>query len=68
MPQAERKVNLRKFKDWVTANLSPDNPLYQVTQREKDELPLEEAVAKTEIICALIDLSVTSKTLVKRGT
>jgi hypothetical protein len=67
MPQAQKIVNLRKFKVWVTANLTPDNPLYQVVQKEKDELPFEEAVVKSGMICALIDTSVTSKTLVKQG-
>jgi len=66
--QSQKKVSTRKFKEWVATNLTPDNPLYQVAQREKDELPLEEALAKSDMICALIDTSVTSKTLVKRGT
>ena len=63
--QKNRAINIRKFKAWVAANLSPESPLYQVVQREKDELPLDEAVAKTDMICALIDTSVTSKTLRK---
>jgi len=60
-------INVRKFKEWVGKNLSPESALYQVIQREKDELPLDEAVAKTEMICALIDTSVTSTTLRRRG-
>ena len=60
-------INVRKFKEWVGKNLSPESALYQVIQKERDELPLDEAVAKTEIICALIDTSVTSATLRKQG-
>ncbi|MDG6995703.1 MAG: hypothetical protein JRN52_07255 [Nitrososphaerota archaeon] len=63
-----RIVNIKKFKEWVSSNLHRDSPLYQVVQREHDELPLEEAVAQTEMICALIDASVSSKTLLKRGS
>jgi len=37
-----------------------------VAQREKDELPLEEAIAKTDMICTLIDSSITPKQLLKR--
>ena len=48
-------ANIRKFKDWARENLSPDAPLVTVIQRENDELPVEEAVVKTEMICALID-------------
>lgn len=65
-PTATKIISIRKFKEWVAANLSPESPLYQVVQREKDELPLDEAVAKTDMICALIDTSVTSKTLVRK--
>jgi hypothetical protein len=66
--EAKKKVSIKKFKEWVSANLSADSPLYRVVQRERDELPLEEALAKTEIICSLIDTSVTSKTLLKQAT
>jgi hypothetical protein len=52
-------VSIRKFKDWVTSNLTPDNPLYQIAARQKDELSLEEAIAQTEMVCALIDASFT---------
>lgn len=68
MSQAQRIVSLRKFKDWVAATLTPDCPLYEVAQREKDELPLDEALAKSDMICALIDTTVTSNTLLKQGT
>ncbi|MGH2638822.1 MAG: hypothetical protein ACRDF4_06010, partial [Rhabdochlamydiaceae bacterium] len=57
MPNIRSTVNLRKFKDWVFTNLTPESSLYQVAQREKDELPLEEAIAKTDMICVLIDTS-----------
>ncbi|MDG6907197.1 MAG: hypothetical protein JRN20_15590 [Nitrososphaerota archaeon] len=62
-----RTINIRKFKDWVTQNFSPDSALYIVVQREKDELPLDEAVAKTDMICTLIDTSLTSKSLMKKN-
>ena len=62
-----RTIKIRKFKEWVTQNLSHDSALYQVVQREKDELPLDEAVAKTDMICALIDTSLTSKSLMKKN-
>jgi hypothetical protein len=68
MPEVRSKVTIKKFKEWVNMNLSVDSPLYQVMQREKDELTLEEAVAKTEMICTLIDTSVTSNTLARRAT
>jgi hypothetical protein len=48
-------VKLAKFKEWARRNIDPDSPLFQIIQKEKDELPLEEAVVKTEMICALID-------------
>jgi hypothetical protein len=64
----EVKVSTRKFKEWVSVNLSPNSPLSEVMRREKDELALDEAIAKTEMICALIDTSVTSEALLKRGS
>lgn len=54
-------VSIRKFKEWVEVNLAPDSPLYQVMKKEKDELSLDEAVAKTDMICALIDASLILK-------
>lgn|SRR5487761_784588 len=67
MPESKMKVNVKKFKEWVSANLSAHSPLSQVMQREKDELPIEEALAKTGMICALIDTSVNSETLLNRA-
>lgn len=58
---------LTKFKEWAKRSLCPDSPLLQVIQREKDELPLEEAVVKTEMVCALID-SIDSGSLKKPRT
>ncbi|MCL4519585.1 MAG: hypothetical protein M1587_10355 [Thaumarchaeota archaeon] len=60
-------VKLAKFKEWTRGNIQPDSPLYQIIQREKDELPLEEALVKTEIVCALID-SIDSTSLKKSRT
>ena len=60
-------VKLTKFKEWARRNIQPDSPLYQIIQREKDELPLEEAVVKTDIVCALID-SIDSSSLKKTRT
>ena len=57
-------VKLAKFKEWARSNLHPDSSLLQVIQREKDELPLEEAIVKTEMVCALID-SIDSSSLKK---
>ena len=57
-------VKLAKFKEWARCHLHPDSPLLQVIQREKDELPLDEAIVKTEIVCALID-SIDSSSLKK---
>lgn len=69
MSEAKMKiVSIKKFKEWVSLNISQDSPLYQVAQRQHDELPLEDAVAQTEMICALIDASVSSKTLLKEGS
>jgi hypothetical protein len=68
MQQAKNMVSIRKFKEWVSAHLSTDSSLYHVIQREKDDLPMEEALAKTEMICALIDTSVTTENLLKRKT
>ena len=65
--QPKRTISIRKFKEWVSANLSPDIPLYQVVQKEKDELPLDEAIVKSCVICALID-SLDSKSLKKTTT
>lgn len=61
----QRTINIKKFKQWVFCNLSEDNLLCQVMQREKDEMTLEEALAKTGIVLALIDSSVNSDTLKK---
>jgi rhamnogalacturonyl hydrolase YesR len=58
-------VNIRKFKQWVFHCLSEDSLLYQVMQKEKDEITLEEALAKSAIIVALIESAVNSGTLKK---
>ena len=60
-------VKLTKFKEWARRNIQPDSPLYQIIQREKDELPLEEAVVKSGIVGALID-SIDSSSLKKTRT
>lgn len=62
--RAAATVRLAKFKEWARLNLHPDSFLLQVIQREKDELPLEEAIVKTEMVCALID-SIDSSSLKK---
>jgi hypothetical protein len=62
----QRTVNIRKFKQWVFGNLSEDSPLYLVMQKEEDDMTLEEAIAKSGIIVALIDSSVNFQTI-KRG-
>jgi hypothetical protein len=65
--QKKRTISIRKFKEWAAHNLAPDSALYQVMQREKDELSLEEAIVKSDVICALID-SIDSKSLKKATT
>ncbi len=50
----------------ILRNLTPDCPVNQVMQKENDELTLEEAIAKTGMVCALIDASVDSKCLMPR--
>ena len=50
-----KTVTTRKFKEWARRNLKPESLIFQIIQNEEDELPLEEAVVKTEMICALID-------------
>jgi len=64
--KARRTVNIRKFKEWALYSLTPDCPVNRVMQKEKDELTLEEAIAKTEMVCALIDASIDSKCLMPR--
>ena len=48
-------VTTRKFKEWARHNLRPESLLFQIIHKEKDELPLDEAIVKTEMICALVD-------------
>lgn len=55
MNPRSNKVRITRFKEWARQNLRPDSLLFQIIQKEKGELPLEEAIIKTEMICALID-------------
>lgn len=64
--QHKRTVNIKRFKEWALCSLTPDCPINQVMQKEKDELTLEEAIAKTGMVCSLIDVSVDSKFLAPR--
>ena len=59
-----KTVTTRKFKEWARHNLNAESLLFQIIQKENDELPLEEAIIKTEMICALID-SIDSASLKK---
>ena len=62
-----KTVTTRKFKEWARHILNPESLIFQIIQKEKDELPLEEAIVKTEMICALID-SIDSASLKKDTT
>lgn len=59
-------INIRKFKEWVFCTVSEDSLLYQIIQKEKDDMTLEEALAKTGLIFALIDNSANFATLKKK--
>ena len=54
----EAHINISKFKDWVFRAFSPEDAIYKLMQRERDEMTLEEAIAKTGIIITLIDSSI----------
>ncbi|MCL4518183.1 MAG: hypothetical protein M1587_03200 [Thaumarchaeota archaeon] len=59
-----KTVTTRKFKEWARHILNPESLIFLIIQKEKDELPLEKAIVKTEMICALID-SIDSASLKK---
>lgn len=54
----EAIFNVSKFKEWVFSTLSAEDALYRLMQKERDEMTLEEAIAKTGIIITLIEGSI----------
>jgi hypothetical protein len=54
-------INISKFKEWVFRAFSPEDAIYKLMQRERDEMTLKEAIAKTGIIITLIESSIPKK-------
>jgi len=53
----EPLVSLRRIKRFVERNLPHGSSLYKVIQAEKDELPAESFLSKSEVWLELIDVS-----------
>jgi hypothetical protein len=58
---SEATINISKFKEWVFRAFSPEDAIYKLMQRERDEMTLEEAIVKTGIIVTLIESSTPKK-------
>jgi hypothetical protein len=50
-------IDLRAFKSLVERRLPHDSPLYRVIVSEKDELPVDSFVSKSEVWLKLMDIS-----------
>ncbi len=49
-------VDLRKFKGLAARKVPHDSPLYKVVASERDELPVDSFISKSEIWLRLIDI------------
>jgi hypothetical protein len=57
MTDQQRPVlSLKEFKLFVQRSVPPGSPLYRVVLAEKDELPVEAFLSKSEVWLELIDL------------
>lgn len=50
-------IDLRAFKSLVEKRLPHDSPLYRVIMSEKDELPVDSFISKSEVWLKLMDIS-----------
>lgn len=51
------KVDIRKFKQFVTKNFAAETPLYNVLVSERDEITRADFAAKFEVWLKLVGLS-----------
>ncbi len=49
-------IDLRKFKSLAERKVPHDSPLYKVVVSERDELPVDSFISKSEIWLRLIDI------------
>lgn len=54
--KGRRVLSLKEFKLFVRRSVPPESPLYRVVLVEKDELPTESFLSKSEVWLELIDL------------
>lgn len=52
-----RKINVRRFKEFVGKNFAPETPLCRVLMSERDGLSPEDLAARFEVWLKLVNLS-----------
>ncbi len=53
-------IDLRRFKRLVQTRLPRESPLCRIIMNERDELPVESFLSKSEVWLELIDISLPS--------